>query len=208
MKKVIHFVLFIICSNLSFGQDYVFFLHNRFVESNPLDAMHPEYGKCGYQEIINEFKKENFTVLSEKRKANTNVKQYAKKIVSQIDSLFKKGVKPYNITVIGTSKGGYIAQYVSTYLKNPDVNFIFIGCFIETDIVDYPEINFCGNILNIYEKSDEFGNSAIKRKNTSTYKITNFKEIVLNTGLKHGFLFKPLQEWIKPCVKWARRNYK
>jgi hypothetical protein len=208
MKRVILFLSFVIYSNLSFGQDYIFFLHNRFVESNPLDAIHPEYGKCEYYEIINEFKKENFKVLSEKREVNTNVKEYANKIVSQIDSLLKKDIKPNNITVIGTSKGGYIAQYVSTYLKNSDVNFIFIGCFKETDLVNYPEINFCGNILNIYEKSDEYGSSTKKRKNTSKYKISNFKEIALNTGLKHGFLFKPLQEWIKPCVKWARRNYK
>jgi hypothetical protein len=122
----------------------------------------------------------------------------------QIDSLFKRGVVPEHITVIGTSKGGYIAQYVSTYLANPEVNFVFIGAFRESDITDYPDINYCGNILTIYEKSDFYGVSAIKRKETSKLKVTRFEEIELNTGLEHGFLYKPMKEWVEPCIKWAR----
>jgi len=37
--------------------------------------------------------------------------------------------------------------------------------------------------------------------------VSNFKEIELNTGMGHGFFFKPLKEWIKPAVKWANGNY-
>ncbi len=147
-------------------QYYIFFLHNKFIEENDLTVKHPEYGRAEYNEILDSFRKSGFIVQSEKRKSNTDVIKYANKIVSQIDSLIKTGVKPNHITVIGTSKGGYIAQYVSTYLKNPDVNFVFIGCFQESDIINKPEINFCGNILTIYEKSDVNGVSALKRKET------------------------------------------
>ena len=48
---------------------------------------------------------------------------------------------------------------------------------------------------------------AIKRKETSKLKINHFKEIELNTGLKHGFLYIASDEWIKPCKMWAKRNY-
>ena len=188
-------------------QYYMFFLHNKFIEENDLTVKHSEYGRAEYNEILDSFRKSGFIVQSEKRKSNTDVIKYANKIVSQIDSLIKTGVKPNHITVIGTSKGGYIAQYVSTYLKNPDVNFVFIGCFQESDIINKPEINFCGNILTIYEKSDVNGVSALKRKETSKLKITHFKEIELNTNLKHGFLFKALPEWIEPCKLWAKGNY-
>ncbi|MFC4818458.1 dienelactone hydrolase family protein [Flavobacterium sp. GCM10023249] len=189
------------------GNNYLFFLHNRFVEENDLDVKHPEYGKAEYLEIITSFKKDGFIVLSEKRKKNTDVKKYAEKIVTQIDSLLQKGVQPNHITVVGTSKGGYIAQYVATFMANPDVNFVFIGSFRESDIENYPQIQFCGNILTIYEKSDEFGVSAVQRKKNSTLKINTFREIELNTNLKHGFLFQPLPEWIEPCKMWAKRNY-
>ncbi|TDO83244.1 hypothetical protein EV143_102510 [Flavobacterium chryseum] len=205
--------LFILFSILSFAQTtnkdqkYIFFLHNKFVEENDLSIAHPEYGKAEYNEILASFRKDNFIVSSEIRSKNTNAATYAKKVVKQIKGLLKKGISPNKITVIGTSKGGYIAQYVSTYLANPDVNFVFIGCFMDRDIEESPEINFCGNILNIYEKSDIYGVSAIKRKETSKLKVNQFKEIELNTNLKHGFLYKALDEWIVPSKKWANGNY-
>ena len=61
--------------------------------------------------------------------------------------------------------------------------------------------------MTIYEKSDFFGVTAIKRKETSKLKINQFKEIELNTGLKHGFLYIASDEWIKPCKMWAKRKY-
>ncbi len=87
------------------------------------------------------------------------------------------------------------------------MNFVFIASFRDGDIENIPEINYCGNILTIYEKSDAYGVSAISRKETSTCEIKHFKEIELNTGMGHGFLFKPLNEWIEPTLKWANGNY-
>jgi len=188
-------------------QRYIFFFHNKFVEENDLNTPHPEYGKAEYNEIVASYKKDNFVVFSEKRKKNTNAARYAEKVVKQINKLIKKGISPNKITVIGTSKGGYIAQYVSTYLANPDVNFVFIGCFRDSDIQEIPDINFCGNILTIYEKSDIYGVDASKRKETSKLKINHFKQVELNTNLKHGFLYKALDEWIVPSKKWANGNY-
>lgn len=194
--------------NLETEKDYIFFIHNKFLEENPDGTFSKEYNvKAEYNKIIESFSKDGFVVLSEKRKPNTNGIEYAKKIVLQIDSLTQKGIKPNNITVIGTSKGGYIAQYVSTFAKNPNLNFVFIGSYQNTDIAEIPAINFCGNILTIYEKSDVFGVTAFKRKETSKLKINQFKEIELNTGLKHGFLYIASDEWLKPSKMWAKRNY-
>jgi len=186
---------------------FVFFLHNRFLEEHELNELHPEFGRTEYNEIIAEFKKGGLKVISEKRNGNVNAREYAIGIVTQIDSLIKNEIEPRKITVVGTSKGGYIAQYVSTLANNQDLNFVFIASFRNSDIQNIPEINFCGNILTIYEKSDPFGVSALERKKKSICEIKHFKEIELNTGMKHGFLFKPLKVWIEPSIKWANGNY-
>ena len=186
---------------------FVFFLHNRFLEEHELNELNPEFGRTEYNEIIAEFKKSGLKVISEKRNGNVNAREYAVGIVNQIDSLIKTWIEPQKITVIGTSKGGYIAQYVSILANNQNLNFVFIASFMNNDIQNIPEINYCGNILTIYEKSDPFGASALKRKKTSNCEIKHFKEIELNTGIGHGFLFKPLKKWIEPTIKWANGNY-
>lgn len=189
-------------------ENYIFFIHNLFLEENPDGTFSDKFNVAvDYKGILQSFRNDGFIVLSEKRKKNTDTKKYAKKIATQIEKLLKKGVQPDHITIIGTSKGGYIAQYVSTFIANPNLNFVFIGSFQESDIENFPEINFCGNILTIYDKSDTFGVSAIKRKETSKLKINKFVEVELDTKLKHGFLYKPLKEWIEPSKMWAKRNY-
>ncbi|WP_057937478.1 alpha/beta hydrolase [Algoriphagus resistens] len=211
MKSFLLISLLICSSFFSYDQEsdgrVIFFLHNRFLEEHGLDELHPEFGRTEYPEILSEFEKQGFKVISEKRNGNVNARDYAVEIVNQIDSLLANGYKPGKITIIGTSKGGYIAQYVSTLANNPDLNFVFIASFRDEDIQNIPQINFCGNILTIYEKSDPFGVSAMRRKQTSTCEIRHFYEIELNTGMGHGFLFKPLKEWIEPAMKWAKENY-
>ncbi|MCF0059248.1 serine hydrolase [Dyadobacter sp. CY356] len=206
-KRVILFFCFFLLVNGAFAQRYIFFLHNKFIEENDLSAKHPDYGVAQYEEILDYYTKENFVVISEKRPLNTDAKSYAQKVALQIDSLITKGIKPERITVIGTSKGGYIAQFVSSIEKNKDLNYVFIGSCGEEDVTKIPDINFRGNILSIYEKSDIIGQSCTSMRLRSVNTVSRFKEIELNTGLKHGFLFKALPEWLEPSAQWARRDY-
>ena len=189
------------------ASNHIFFLHNKFIENNSLETEDPRYGKAEYEAILASFRADGFEVHSEKRAPNTDVILYARKIVAQIDSVIATGVDPSRITVIGTSKGGYIAQYVSTYAANPKLNFVFIGCYMDGDVEELSDIQFCGNILTIYEKTDPYGVSALKRRETSTLEIPRFQEIELTTGLNHGFLYKALNEWMEPCKRWASQQY-
>ncbi|MEO6684501.1 MAG: serine hydrolase domain-containing protein [Dyadobacter sp.] len=207
LKNLILVFCLLLSSNFVFAQRYIFFLHNKFIEENDLTAKHPDYGIAQYDEILDYYTKENFVVISEKRPANTNAKTYAEKVTLQIDSLIAKGIKPYRITVIGTSKGGYIAQFVSSIEKNKDLNYVFIGSCGEEDVAKIPDINFRGNILSIYEKSDIIGQSCVNMRLKSGNTVGRFKEIELNTGLKHGFLFKALPEWLEPSAKWAKQEF-
>jgi len=212
MKKInLLFILVFSLSALScYSQKYVFYLHGRIVEvqgPNAVDTING-YGAYRYFDIIDSLKKKGFNVISEVRKPNTDVKEYAKVVSKQIDSLLKQNIKPRNITVIGASKGAIIAMYVSTLLKNSDINYVFMGACYDNLYAENKEIMFCGNILSIYEKSDyEIGRSCKKLKDRSN-SITNYKEIEINTGLRHGFIYRPIKEWMEPTSQWINNYYK
>lgn len=208
MRSIFLFIVLLISTEIAFGQQrYVFYLHGAIIESEGPNAVSSEYGPYQYFDILRTFRSENFTVLSENRKPNTDVVEYAHHIVDQINGYIKTGIEPGNITVVGASKGGLIAMFVSSFLKNPKVNFVLLACCNDNNLEQYKELNLCGNILSIYEKSDAIGHSCEKFIKRSNQSVPHYKEIVLNTGLKHGFLYRPLPEWVKPTVKWANRNY-
>src|SRR5690606_10238116 len=130
-----------------------------------------------------------------------------RKVKRQIDSLLERGVHPSRITVVGASKGAYIAWVVSSLLKNKDMNFVVLGICSEALLSSNPGTDFCGNILSIYERSDNIGQSCASCKARSTCSIPQYKEVALNTGLKHGFLFKASPGWLRPAIEWAKGNY-
>ena len=204
MKKLLLTVLLFSVMKSAQAQNYIFLLHNMWLELEPKDVPHPEYGLCEYDKIIESFRKKGFIVISEIRPRGTNGNTYAGKVAGQVDSLMSKGIKPNNITVIGTSKGGYITQRVSALVKNDKVNYVFIGCCSEKP--DGPVTPWYGNILSIYERTDKWV-SCQNEKKLAGNNITRFKEIELNTERKHGFLYKALPDWIEPAARWANQKY-
>lgn len=200
-KLVICLLLFSICAH---AQKYIFYLHGKIIEDQGANAVETAqgYGAYEYNNILDAFRQEGFIVISEVRPRNTDPETYALKVVKQIDSLIRKGARPGTITVIGASKGSVIAMHTSSLLKNKEVNFVFMaGCFGSGN-----NIHFCGNILSIYEKSDGVG-SCQSLRNSSSLPVPHYKEIAINTGLRHGFLYRPLKEWVTPAVNWANGNY-
>lgn len=206
MKRLITLLFLTSYLSASGQQNYLFFLHNMYLELYGTEGVHPEYGKAEYNEIIDKFRKEGLIVISELRPKGTDGNIYASKVVRQIDSLIKTGVSPSHITVAGTSKGGYIAMYTSGILKKSDVNYVLIGCCGAQSVAD-DDIHLYGNILSIYENSDAYG-SCQNTKMKPGSDVKHFKEIELHTGLKHGFLYKASDGWIKPTATWAKQDYK
>lgn len=187
--------------------DHLYFFHNKYLESHTINDSHEVYGKVEYYEMLQAFRNKGFTVHSEIRPQNTDPVLYAQKIKKQIDSLLLQGLPPDHITVVGTSKGGYIAQYLSTFIANHEINYVFVASVMKEDEKEFPEINFCGNILNIYDLSDTSFVDATKRKMTSALKINKYKDLAINEGLSHGFVYKALDAWITPACQWGKRNY-
>ena len=208
--KNIFITILTVFSFITYGQkselkqkQYIFFLHNKFLEGHSGDEAHPKYGIVEYEKMLHELKDSSNIVLFEKRKPNTDPAVYALKIKKQIDQLIKKGIKAENIAVVGTSQGGYIAQYISYYAKNPELKFVFIGASFKDDSLEKDEnFRLYGKILSITEKSDDGHVPLSKEERFIRSDIKSFKEIELNTGLNHGFLFKALDAWIIPTKEW------
>lgn len=187
-------------------QKHLFFFHSRYLENNPLSSLHPTHGQVEYHEILAAFETAGFEVHSEIRGENVNARSYAQNQVPKIENLIKSGVSPEDITIVGTSKGGYIAQYISTFLPQYNINYVFVASFREQDITTDPDIVWSGRVLNIYERSDEYGTSARKKYELLKTSISAFEDYELDTGLGHGFLFKANTGWMEPVIAWGKNE--
>lgn len=179
---------------------YLFYLHGRIVEESRRPVS-PQYGPYEYDEILNTFKSKGFVVISEQRRKGTDVEEYAVKVAEQVRQLLKAGVPPRNITVVGASQGSFIGMLASTNLKNRDVKFVFIaGCAAEPGFLDMVDLH--GNVLSIYEQSDRAGTCEKFRADATG--IAKYEELQLKTGLRHGFIYRPMTEWVDATISWAR----
>lgn len=181
---------------------YFFYLHGRIIENQGIRPTDPRYGVYEYEEILRTLAGRGFAVISEARAKDTDVNQYANKVVQQVNTLINAGAPPSHITVLGASKGSVITMRVSTLLRNKDVNFVVMSnC---NDWVDQNfQIDLYGNVLSIYDINDEFGETCQKFFDNASG-LNRRKEVVLKVGTGHAVLYKPLKEWVGLVVEWAK----
>ncbi|MGH9379882.1 MAG: hypothetical protein ACRD2Z_04635, partial [Thermoanaerobaculia bacterium] len=142
-----------------------------------------------------------FTVISEVRAPDTDPGVYADSVVSRICQLLASGVPPDNITVIGASKGSVIAMLVSSRLTAAIRYVLMASC--NEYIFDTFALRLHGHVLSIYEASDELGQTCRSLFDRSPG-IGERREVRLETGLRHGFIYRPLEAWVRPALAWAR----
>jgi hypothetical protein len=179
---------------------YIYYVHGRIIEMQGKDAISDEYGKYEFDSIVKALSGPEHIVIAEVRTENVGYLDYAKKVSKEIDSLVKRGVKPIDITVIGASKGAIIASNISTINLNP-INYVLLAGnnAYQEKINDW---KFHGQVLCFYDSTDSIaGGNYDYWKNKENY-TTKFKQIELKTHLGHGFLYKPLRDWIEPTRKW------
>jgi len=186
---------------------YLFYLHGKIIEDQGIPAISPDYGEYEYEAILERLSGFGFVVISEQRPKNADGVKYAKRTADQITDLLEAGVPAKNITVVGVSKGSYIAIYVSHFLENEKVNYVILGsCHPnEVEILKQNQIFLNGNILSIYDSVDQYAGSCedLFSLSESHGGLSRHDEIVLNIGTGHGILYKPLDGWILPTVEWA-----
>lgn len=199
-------------SNYSFPEStdstkkYLFYLHGKIVEDQGIPAVSAQYGEYEYQAILEKLSSYGFIVVSEQREKNTDAIKYARRVTEQVTALLNAGIPAKNITVVGASKGGLITVYASHLLGNEELNFVIMA-ICHSDVVDafkQEQILLHGNVLSIYDSSDETAGSCQELFSFSEGKgISQYEEIVLNVGTGHGILYQPLDDWIIPSIQWA-----
>ena len=194
-------LLFILisCSQKQETMKHIFYLHGMIIEIQGINAVSPQFGAYEYTSIIDSLKATGAEVHAEVRTENTEFYQFGKKISKEIDALISKGVTPEDITVIGASKGGMIAMYISD-LNTNNVNYVLLGSSSEYSQKTF-DFNMHGNILGIYEKSDTVAGNNYQHWIDKSTNATSFEQLQINTGLGHGFLYTPNKAWLDPARK-------
>lgn len=181
---------------------HVFYLHGMIVQQQGPEAVSPLYGKYEYYAIVDTLKRTGYRVFSEVRPKDTQIKDYGAKIAAQIRELLDSGVPAEDITVIGASMGAYMALEASVLVRNTEVRYVILGLCGDYGLKYFMPVagNIYGTILSIYEKSDDMGTcqSLFSEENPHV----SFREIALDMGNGHGFLFKPYSEWVGPVREW------
>jgi pimeloyl-ACP methyl ester carboxylesterase len=187
---------------------HVIYLHGRIVQDQQsVRPRHPEHGYYEFNGIVEAFRKRGFIVTAEVRRKDATVTDAADAVVRQVRALLEARVSPERITVVGASMGAAIALRVSARLNEPRVRFAVIGPCISVNIPAVAAEEGAplkGRLLSIREESDVPSSDCVKwsdKKNGMPG--LHAQEIVVNTGLGHGFLYRPIPEWLEPVVNWA-----
>jgi len=182
---------------------FLFYLHGGVVTvlgNNAINQSVPEWGPYEYLNILDSLRRRGFNVISENRKEGIDDSVYVNKIVKQIDTLVALGVKPGNVVVVGASAGWNIGIRVSAKLKNEHIKYVVMGgCYPET-YREYLDIELYGKFLSIIEVTDP--HKTCHRIFDGRKQISSYREIELNTGHSHGFIYKGYTAWIDPIVAW------
>lgn len=188
---------------------HLIYLHGRIVQvQQNARPEHPEYGHYELEAIAEAFRARGFEVTAAIRPRDATVGGYTDQVVADVKRLMTSGVAADHITVVGASMGSGIALRTAFRLQNPDVRFVLLSPCLSTNI---PAVaaeegaSAKGRILAVREESDVPSGTCPPWTQPATAELTA-KEVVINTGRSHGFLYQPLSEWLEPVIAWARSD--
>ncbi len=187
---------------------HLIYLHGRIVqEQQSARPRHPRFGVYELEKILEAFRERGFVVSSEIRPRSASVSDAAERVVEQVRQLLESRVSAERITVVGASMGAAIALVASARLQDPDLRFGILGaCMSEyvRGLLAEEGKGPRGRLLFIREASDDLVAPCPPwRDDLGSSVPVVAREIVLETGLSHGFLYRPLPEWVNPVVEWA-----
>ncbi|HEV8700288.1 MAG TPA: alpha/beta hydrolase [Candidatus Polarisedimenticolia bacterium] len=183
------------------GATYLFYLHGRIVQEQGRGAVSPKYGPYEYDAIPKGLAEAGLVVISEPRPRGTEPSAYAGRVAGQVERLLEAGVPARRITIVGASMGGFIAMLVSNRLAAREIGYVFMGSCDEETLELGSGLH--GEVLSIFEASDELEQSCA-RLFARASDVGRHAEVRIDTGLHHGFLYRPLSEWMGPVIRWAR----
>lgn len=181
---------------------HVIYLHGRIVQET--QSARPESAEFGVYEleaILEAFRRHGFVVHDGIRPQGTTLEQGAARVVDEVRKLRAEGVPIDRITVVGASMGAAIALSAAARLDEPELRFVLLGSCLAADAKRveagqrHPPR---GRLLAIRESSDEL------TAGCAPPAAGEGRELEISTGLRHGFLYRPLADWLSPAVEWAR----
>ena len=183
------------------------YLHGRIIqEQQSRRPKSPRFGYYEFDRILETFRSKGFDVIGEMRSRSATESGAADELVARVRRLLASGVPPSRVTVVGASMGAGITLVASARLQNKDLRFTVLGACLSENVrrilADEGKAPG-GRILSIREASDETSEPCTPWKKTSSAPLLDAREIVLHTGLSHGFLYRPLPEWVNPTTEWA-----
>lgn len=187
------------------------YLHGRIVgEQQDRRPKHPQFGYYELDQILDAFRKRGFAVTCEMRVKGEALAPAAEHAAAQVRALQAAGVPLGRITVLGASMGAEVALLASAKLHEPELRFALLGACLSLSV---PELwaergrRPAGHLLAIREKSDETTEPCPAWTDAAGPRgRLEVRELLLDTGLRHGFLFRPLPEWVDPVAEWAARR--
>ena len=179
---------------------YVFYLHGRIVEGTDRRPVHPDFGRYEYDQVLGALGAAGRKVISEQRATNTSASVYAEKIAAQVRGLVEAGAQPERVSVVGFSKGGAIAAFVSDQLADLPVTYVLLAACAPS-IVQDTDLLLTGRVLSIRESSDDLVGSCEAVAQRSGH-LAGFRELVIHTGRAHGTFYRPDPTWLLPTLAW------
>lgn len=187
---------------------HLIYLHGRIVQvEQSARPRHPRFGYYELEEIRAAFRERGFVVSSEIRPRSASSSDSADRVVEQVRRLLQSGVPAGRISVVGASMGAGIALLSSARLQEADLRVSILGACVSAGVRSLLAEEGrapAGHVLSIREASDASTQGCPAWSNDiAPGERLVVREILLNTGLDHGFLYRPLPEWLKPVVEWA-----
>lgn len=185
---------------LAESQPIIIYLHGQIIENSGPTPEHPRWGLYDYPAVVEALAARGAIVDSKIRESGTDIYEYASKTVSRIETLISEGVSPERIVVVGFSKGGAIVLYDSRLLQRSGIRYVILAaCSSWLDA--YPQFEISGQVLSVYEKSDELAASCRELAENSLG-LSSFDEKMITTGKEHGAFYLPNPSWMEPVLDW------
>lgn len=185
------------------GARHLIYLHGRIVqETQSARPESPEFGAYELESILEAFRRHGFVVHDGIRPKGTTIEAGAAGVVDELRKLRAEGAPSDRITVVGASMGAAIALRAAARLDEPELRFVLLGACLQASARDVESEEGRaprGRLLAIREASDELSAGCAPWSGE-----TPWRELEISTGLRHGFLYRPLAEWLAPAVEWAR----
>jgi hypothetical protein len=185
------------------SERYVIYSHGFIVEGDDPKPISPQYGQYDFPAIKQAlFSAGGFNLIAFQRPKSSD-DSYADTLKSWVRRLLDAGVKPTRITLVGFSRGAQLTALASNGLASAGINTALLAICEDGDVSHAPGLVLGGNLLSIYETSDELGSC---RELSGRGHLKSFKEIAISTGKRHGAFFQPLRQWIGPLKTWIART--